>query len=287
VITKYVYDGDQIIAEYDANDTLLRKFVCSDRIDEPVSMTNYVGGTTVCYYYFDVLGNVIALANSSGAILEKYSYDVFGTPTIRNGQGNVISQSAYGNPYMFTGRAFDDECGNYYYRARYYKSSISRFLQPDPIGYMAGLNLYTYCNNNPVIYIDPWGLAKLTVHVKRHNKGGHRDSKRNWGHAWVEGQSDSGERINRGSYPKGLRDDTGKNSTADVSRSYEISESQFEKLKQGIENYGDDNWNRISENCVDFVYKAAEDWAGVDLPGSDWGLDTPDQLADDLKKGSE
>ena len=37
--------------------------------------------------------------------------------------------------------------------------SIGRFLQPD-IGFIDGMNLYTYCGNNPIMWLDPWGLCK-------------------------------------------------------------------------------------------------------------------------------
>ncbi len=64
-----------------------------------------------------------------------------------------------GNPFLFTARRYDGETSLYYCRARYYKPSIGRFLQTDPIGYGAGLNVYAYCGGNPVGLVDPYGLT--------------------------------------------------------------------------------------------------------------------------------
>ena len=65
------------------------------------------------------------------------------------------------NPYMFTGRRFDIETGLYYFRSRYYNPYIGRFMQTDPAGYDADMNLYRYCMNNPLVFVDPTGT--LTV----------------------------------------------------------------------------------------------------------------------------
>jgi RHS repeat-associated protein len=166
VTTKYCYDGDQVIAEYDGSDNLLRKFVYGPGIDEPICMVDVADSNAVYYYHFDGLGSVAALSDVNKVIVERYSYDVFGAPTIYDVNSSEISQSAIGNPYMFTARRADDETALYYYRARYYAFDIGRFLQTDPIGYYDGLNMYSYCGNNPVSWNDPLGLLVVTGEYK-------------------------------------------------------------------------------------------------------------------------
>ena len=74
----------------------------------------------------------------------------------------MLTQSAVGNRYLFTGREYDQETGLYSYRARYYDSRIGRFLSRDPVGYSAGLNLYSYVGNNPLTFVDPLGWEKAS-----------------------------------------------------------------------------------------------------------------------------
>jgi RHS repeat-associated protein len=147
---KYVYDGDSCIAEYDGSGNLLRKYIYGPGIDQPVSMIESGGSYAGTYYYhFDALGNVVALTNSNGNTVEVYEYDVYGKVG--------ASDASHPNRFMFTGREFDKETGLYYYRARYYKAEIGRFLQADQVGYEAGMNLYAYCDNNPWNVVDPFG----------------------------------------------------------------------------------------------------------------------------------
>ncbi len=157
---KYCYDGGSVIAEYDGNGTALRRYFYGPGIDEPICMKRFpAAGTTAWFYYhLDPLGSVAGISDANGMLVERYEYDVYGKPTIYDTNDTVLTESSVGNPYMFTGRRYDTETGLYYYRARYYDPNIGRFLQPDPIGYKAGLNLYTYVGNNPINRKDPRGL---------------------------------------------------------------------------------------------------------------------------------
>ncbi|OHB79807.1 MAG: hypothetical protein A2Z25_07690 [Planctomycetes bacterium RBG_16_55_9] len=157
--TRYVYDSDHVIAEYDGNNNLLRKYIYGLCTDEPICMIEVADSNSVYYYHFDALGSVVALSDSNGDTVQTYEYSVYGEV--------AVEDANHTNPYMFAGVRYDIEIGLYYNRARYYNSFMGRFLQTDPIGYDAGLNLYRYCGNNPTNFTDSygtfsWSMSKIT-----------------------------------------------------------------------------------------------------------------------------
>ena len=95
-----------------------------------------------------------------------WAYDAVGNRTTAAGQ--PLTVSAFGNPFLFTGREWDAELGLYYYRARYYKPSLGRFISRDPVF----ADLYRYVGNNPVTWSDPWGLDPFFRPVNTGVQGG-------------------------------------------------------------------------------------------------------------------
>lgn len=146
---RYIYDGEDILLEYDGSNALQARYTHGPGIDEPIAVTK---GSNTFFYHQDGLGSVTDLTDSSGATAKSYSYDAYGTLIDQTG---TVEQ-----PYTYTGREFDVESGLYYYRARYYDSATGRWLQKDPIGIEGGLNLYSYTDDDPVNYIDPFGRSK-------------------------------------------------------------------------------------------------------------------------------
>lgn len=152
-ITTYVYDNEDIIAEYNAGVTMTNRYTHGLGIDEPLSIRT--GGKDY-YYHSDSLNSIKTITGSTGKTVQKYEYDSFGRITYQ------LSQT-FKQPYSFTVREYDSETGLYYYRARYYDPQIGRFISKDPIGFAGGdVNLFRYVGNNPVNKIDPKGLCSWT-----------------------------------------------------------------------------------------------------------------------------
>ena len=146
--TYYLHDGDQVIEERGSGNVLQATYTYGTGIDEVLTMSR---ASQTYYYFHDGLGSVTDLTKNTGELVESYQYDVYGQPT---------TSSTIGNPYLFTGREYDQESGLYYYRARFYHPGIGRFLQRDPVGYLPDINVYRYVSNNPVNFVDPRGLDK-------------------------------------------------------------------------------------------------------------------------------
>ncbi|MBV5335863.1 hypothetical protein JZU48_02335, partial [bacterium] len=66
-----------------------------------------------CYTHCDEIGNVLALTDAAGAIVEHYDYEEFGVPSFFDGSGNPLSASSVGMPILYHGLSWDAETGLY------------------------------------------------------------------------------------------------------------------------------------------------------------------------------
>jgi RHS repeat-associated protein len=158
----HVYDGPHVVADVDATGGVVRSYVWGPGIDNLLSLTVHTGVTPRVYLAVrDHLGTVHALVDESGAVVESYRFDAWGRVLgVYDGQGTPLQQSAIGNRFLWQGREYSWATGLYYFRARWYDPVTGRWLSNDPIGISGGLNQYVFCGNNPVNFVDPWGLAR-------------------------------------------------------------------------------------------------------------------------------
>lgn len=97
---------------------------------------------------YDAFGNIVEYRSSSGILTTSFSYDAF---------GNASNSSAFA--FRYSTKYFDCESQLYYYGYRFYSPTLSRWLTRDPIAEQGGLNLYSFCANNPISRFDPDGHA--------------------------------------------------------------------------------------------------------------------------------
>lgn len=115
-------------------------------------------------YRKDAQGNIIAILDSYGNAVVEYSYDAWGN----NNVGGTSVTLGNLNPFRYRGYYYDTETKLYFLQTRYYDQKIGRFINADHVDYadpasINGLNLYAYCGNNPVMYVDPTGHFVLST----------------------------------------------------------------------------------------------------------------------------
>jgi RHS repeat-associated protein len=143
----FAYDGDNLIEETNSSGAVIARYEQTENIDEPLAMLR--SGTT-SYYQADALGSITSLSNAAGAVANSYTYDSF---------GNLVSSSgSLVNSFRYTAREFDTETNLQFSRRRYYDPTSGRFMNEDPIRFAGGLDFYAYVSNNPVYWVDPFGL---------------------------------------------------------------------------------------------------------------------------------
>ena len=127
------------------------------------------------YYFFEknAFGDIIAVYNANGTKIGTYTYDAWGNicSTTCTASANTVDWMVVNqfNPFRYRGYFYDVETGLYYLQSRYYNPELGRFISVD--GFIStgtgllGYNMYIYCNNNPIMYVDPNGAWPKWVGV--------------------------------------------------------------------------------------------------------------------------
>lgn len=150
--TRYHLDNSgRVIAESNASDEVTAQNIWGHKmLARKVDVKYY-------YYLYNGHGDVVQIMDESGNIVNRYSYDEW---------GNIVEKTeGISNPIRYAGEYYDEESGLYYLRARYYDPTIGRFITRDSyegdISNPLTINLYTYCRNNPLIFVDPSGHMEV------------------------------------------------------------------------------------------------------------------------------
>ena len=162
VTTVYALDGTTILAEQ-KDGVVIRYFY-----DANGSPVGFMYNGTRYHYEKNLQGDIVAILNYAGTALVTYAYDAW---------GNIVSETysasyeylANANPFRYRGYYYDVETGFYYLQSRYYDPVTGRFINADSYinanGDLVGYNMYAYCSNNPVMYVDPSGEATFSIGV--------------------------------------------------------------------------------------------------------------------------
>ena len=197
VVAEYAYDGRNfmIVRKSYNSGTLAetRHFYYTDNwqcIEERLEMSGTIASTPKCQYVWgtryvddlvlrdrdtndngtlneqlyaltDANWNVVALADSGGYAVERYTYDAYGTVTYRDENFVTKTTGSYAWEHLYTGRRLDPNTGLMYYRNRWYHTGLGRFVSRDPIGYRGSKwSLYEYIESMPLTSLDPYGISK-------------------------------------------------------------------------------------------------------------------------------
>lgn len=151
--TKYTYIGTTLVSQKTGAETMNFAYTAGGA---PYGFT-YNG---VSYFYLlNLQGDVIGIYDGNGNIVVQYTYDSWGK--LVSVTGSLADTVGVKNPLRYRGYYYDAETGLYYLQSRYYDPDTCRFINADSLlvagDYIQGTNMFAYCLNNPVMYVDPSG----------------------------------------------------------------------------------------------------------------------------------
>ena len=176
----YYWDGDRLLGckvvnapTEDSTGSEIPVRIMYDSDGEAVGFL--LADSAPVYYGKNLQGDITALYDHEGTYIVGYIYDAYGnivsidvpvddSMSAGDRLGAVFLASMYVgfNPLSYRGYLYAPAIGlSYYLGSRFYCPAICRFLNADVYADTgtgaAGTNMFAYCNNNPVMYVDPDG----------------------------------------------------------------------------------------------------------------------------------
>ena len=167
--SEFIYDGtqqrvrviqkDNGIVQADTKVIWCGLQICEERAPDGTTVTrrSFAYGEQIAaaarFFAADHLGSVTEVADASGTLLARYTYDPWGRRSLAAGT-DVTSHG-------FTGHSVHAASNTYSTLYRTYDQELARWLSEDPLGLLSGVNRATYALNNPIAYRDPFGLDVL------------------------------------------------------------------------------------------------------------------------------
>ena len=160
----YQLNGSQIVSESWGDKLLVYLY---DSTGMPIGMmyrtTSYdINDWDIFWFEKNLQGDIVAVYNETGTKVVSYNYtDAWGNYSVSYTNGGGSTGAQY-NPFRYRGYYYDTDLGMYYLQSRYYDPNTCRFINVDGqlnTDHILGTNLYAYCYNNPVMYVDYSGNA--------------------------------------------------------------------------------------------------------------------------------
>jgi len=179
-ITTFTYDGDggRVKKETPSGSTTYIGSLFEINSDNVTTKHIFAGANRICsatatvpgtvaYYHTDHLGSSNVITDKDGKMAQHCEYAPYGTLTVNDVIANPEGAKQSPISHYFTGKELDNT-GLYFYAWRYYDPYLGRFTQPDTIipnpSNPQDFNRYSYCNNNPINYVDPSGHSWFSKH---------------------------------------------------------------------------------------------------------------------------
>jgi RHS repeat-associated protein len=164
----FAYDGDQMVAAFDAQNRPLWEAAWGASVDQLIEWRDHAGGTGDTIPLVDRRNSIVGAWNvTQGRVTQTGEYDPEGRITVRSARRQTLCREEHGSgpcpnpggqPFGFLSAWRSPVSGLVYLRNRWYSADLGQFISQDPAGYRDSYNPYAYANSDPINGWDPFGL---------------------------------------------------------------------------------------------------------------------------------